>query len=175
MFRRLFATTAMLALGVGAAAEARAEEPARAGFRLAAAPAASFLAVTATPDAADIQRAAEIQRLVPPVARAPRRTSSTALLNSLYVSTIAMQALDVHSTLSAMRSGAVEGNPLMAGVAGHRAAFIAVKAGVAASTVFAAQKLAKHNKVAAIVTLMAINSAYAYVVNHNYRIGRGID
>jgi hypothetical protein len=86
-----------------------------------------------------------------------------------------MQALDVHSTLSAFRAGAVEGNPLMAGVTRNRAAFMAVKAGVAVSTVLAARQLARRNKVAAVVTLVAINSAYAFVVNHNYKISRGIN
>lgn len=169
MFRRLFAATAIVALGASVAGEARAQEPAAANVRLAAESTASFLPA-ASPAGAD-----QIQRLVVPPVPVPKRPGSTALLTSLYVSTVAMQALDVHSTWSAMRAGAVEANPMMAGVARNRAAFIAVKAGVAATTVLAAQKLARRNKVAAIVTLVAINSAYAYIVNHNYRIGRGID
>jgi hypothetical protein len=84
-----------------------------------------------------------------------------------------MQMLDVHSTLSAFRAGAVEANPLMEGVTRNRAAFFAVKAAVATSTVLAARQLSKRNKVAAIVTLVAINSAYAMVVNHNYQVARG--
>ena len=102
----------------------------------------------------------------------PRRAGSSALLTSLYASTAVMQALDMHSTLQAFKAGAVEGNPLMAGIANNRGAFLATKAAVAASTIFAARKMAKRNKVAAVVTMVAINSAYAMIVNHNYKLAR---
>lgn len=101
-----------------------------------------------------------------------RPRATTAILTSLYVSTAAMQALDVHSTLRALNQGAVEANPMMSPLTKNPAAFIAVKAGVAASTIFAARSLAKRNKVAAIVTLAAINSAYAMVVSHNFKVAR---
>jgi hypothetical protein len=100
------------------------------------------------------------------------RPRGSALLATLYASTAAMQALDVHSSLRAFSNGAVESNPLMAGVTKNKAAFMAVKAGVAVSTIFAAKNMAKKNKVAAIATLVAINSAYALVVSHNYRAAR---
>jgi hypothetical protein len=114
--------------------------------------------------------AEQLQRAVP----APdfRRTGSSRLMTSLYASTVMMQALDVHSTLSAFRSGATEANPLMEGVTRNQAMFVAVKAGVAASTILAARQLSKRNKAAAVATLVAINSAYALVVSHNYRVGR---
>lgn len=108
---------------------------------------------------------------VQPFAR--RSTGSSALLNSLYASTAVMQALDMHSTLQAFKAGAVEGNPLMTGIASNRAAFMATKAAVAASTIFAARRIAKRNKVAAVVTMVAINSAYAMIVRHNYNLARG--
>lgn len=103
--------------------------------------------------------------------RAPRRGPS-ALLGSLYVSTAAMQALDMHSTLQAFKAGAVEGNPLMGGITKNRGAFMATKAAVAASTILAARQIAKRNKVAAVVTMVAINSAYAMIVSHNYKLAR---
>jgi hypothetical protein len=103
-----------------------------------------------------------------PFTRSSSRPS--ALMMSLYASTAAMQALDVHSTLTAFRQGAVEANPLMKGIAGNKTAFIAMKAGMAASTILATRNMAKRNKVAAVVTAIAINSAYAYVVNHNYKV-----
>jgi hypothetical protein len=92
------------------------------------------------------------------------------LLKSLYVTTAAMQALDVHSTFAALNRGGGEANPLMNGLTKNRVAFGAVKAGVAASSIYAAHRLGKHNKVAAIVLLIGINSAYAAVVSHNYRV-----
>ena len=167
MSRRLLAIIAAAGLGLSWAADARAQESAPSSFDLAAPTSISFAPASALFGAEQIQRA-----LPPPVYRRP---GSSMLLNSLYASTIAMQALDVHSTLSAFRAGAVEGNPMMAGVTKNRAAFMAVKAGVAASTVLAARQLAKRNRVAAVVTLVAINSAYAFVVNHNYKIARGIN
>jgi hypothetical protein len=103
--------------------------------------------------------------------RAPRRGPSP-LLGSLYLSTAAMQALDMHSTLQAFRAGAVEGNPLMSGITKNRGVFMATKAAVAASTILAARQIAKRNKVAAVVTMVAINSAYAMIVSHNYKLAR---
>jgi hypothetical protein len=44
-----------------------------------------------------------------------------------------------------------------------------VKAGVAASTIVLADKMARGNRVGAIVLMAALNSAYAVVVAHNYR------
>jgi hypothetical protein len=107
--------------------------------------------------------------LAPVVPHLPK-AGSKGLLNSLYVTTVAMQALDIHSTLQAMSSGAVEGNPIMSKVAGNPGAFIATKAAVAAVSVWAAHKMSKRNKAAAVVTLVAVNSAYAMIVGNNYRL-----
>lgn len=101
-----------------------------------------------------------------------RRPGPSTLMTSLYISTAAMQMLDVHSTLRALDHGAIEGNPLMANVTRNKTMFIALKAGVAFSTVMAARNMSKRNKVAAALTLVAINSAYAMIVNHNYRVAR---
>jgi len=102
-----------------------------------------------------------------------RRSKPSVLMPSLYATTAVMQALDVHSTLRALDRGGVEANPLMAGVTKNKAAFIALKAGVAFSSVMAARNMSKRNKVAAVLTLVAINSAYAMVINHNYRVASG--
>ena len=127
----------------------------------------AFLNTSATP----VVRLADLDPAPVEPFRAPRRGPSP-LLSSLYVSTAAMQALDMHSTLQAFRAGAVEGNPLMSGITKNRGAFMATKAAVAASTILAARQIAKRNKVAAVVTMVAINSAYAMIVNHNYKLAR---
>lgn len=101
-----------------------------------------------------------------------RRPERSTLMTSLYASTAVMQALDVHSTLTAINRGAVEANPMMSSVTGNAGAFIALKAGVAFSTVMAARHMSKRNKVAAVATLIAVNSAYALVVSHNYRVAQ---
>jgi hypothetical protein len=103
----------------------------------------------------------------------PSEKRTSGLMMSLYASTAAVQALDVHSTLSALNRGAVEKNPFMKGIAGNTGAFIAMKAGIAAGTIFATHQAAKRNKVAAIITTFAINSAYLFVISHNYRVARG--
>ena len=55
----------------------------------------------------------------------------------MHIATITMQALDAHSTYSALRhSNVVEMNPLMKGMAGNTATLVAVKAGVAAALVY---------------------------------------
>jgi Domain of unknown function (DUF5658) len=104
----------------------------------------------------------------------PRTTGShVSFMAPLYASTAALQILDVHSTLAGLSQGAREGNTLMSGVVSNRGAFVAAKIGVAAGTIWAASRIAKHNKLAAVATLIAIDSAYAFVVAHNYRIAHG--
>jgi hypothetical protein len=95
-----------------------------------------------------------------------------SLMTSLYATTALMQALDVHSTLSAIKAGAVEANPIMGRLSGNPGALVASKAAVAAVSIWAAHKISKKNKVAAVVTLVAVNSAYAMIVSHNYRLAR---
>ena len=109
---------------------------------------------------------------IAPIVQPYRRvdTGESALLTSLYVTTAITQALDIHSTMRAMDRGGVETNPLLSGIAGNKAAFIAVKSAVAAGSIFAARRLAKRNKVAAIATLFALNTAYAFVAHHNYKV-----
>lgn len=109
---------------------------------------------------------------------APRFPNTSApkpspLLASLYASTAILQGLDLHSTFKAFDAGASEANPVMSGLSNHRAAFAATKVAMAVSTILATRHLAKRNKVAAIVSLVAINSVYAMVVRHNYNVARG--
>ena len=99
---------------------------------------------------------------------------SSKLLMSLYVTTAVMQALDVHSTYQALGRGAVEANPLVSGMTGHKAAFFAAKASVAAASIMAARRVAEHNKVAAVLTMVGITSAYAMVVAHNYHVANSL-
>jgi hypothetical protein len=104
----------------------------------------------------------------------PRSNGPSAIMASLYVSTAVVQALDTHSTIVGLERGAYEANPLMSGLTKNKAAFIGVKAAVAVGTILAARSMAKRNKVAAVVTLVALNSVYAYVAQHNYRVASRI-
>ena len=102
----------------------------------------------------------------------PRIKGSTIVMGSLYASTAIMQGLDVHSTLQGVSRGAHEMNPAVRGLLKHPAAFISAKALVGVSTIMAAREVAKKNKVAAAIALVALNSLYAVVVNNNYRVSR---
>jgi hypothetical protein len=101
--------------------------------------------------------------------RRPDASSDRGVLVPLYISFASLQMLDAHSTMRAMRGGAVETNPLMRGIADRPAALVAVKAGVAVSTIVLAEKMRGKSRVGAIVLMAALNSAYATIVAHNYR------
>lgn len=90
----------------------------------------------------------------------------------LYVSYAALQALDVHSTARAIDRGAVEANPVMRGMDGNRPGMLALKAAGTAGVIYAGEKLWRKNKTAAVVLMVAANSAVAFVVQRNYRIAR---
>jgi hypothetical protein len=95
-----------------------------------------------------------------------------AALVPLYASFIGLQILDLHSTHDALARGGVEANPALGGLAGNTVALTAVKAAGAAGVIFISEKLRTKNKAAAIGLMIATNSAMAWVVQHNYRVGR---
>jgi len=64
-------------------------------------------------------------------------------------------------------------NTMVTPIASHPAALLAVKSAVAATTIYAAHRVSKQNKAAAIGMLLAVNSAYAIIVAHNYRVSSG--
>jgi len=98
------------------------------------------------------------------------RPRGSALMTSLYATTVLVQGLDAHSTLKAISVGATERNPLMHALTSSPPAFVALKAGAAVGLVFAGRRLARHNKVHAAIALIAIDSAYALIAMHNYKV-----
>ncbi len=103
-------------------------------------------------------------------ARVGRALSRPALLPALYASYAALQAYDVYSTRQALGRGAREANPLMQGVVGNPGAFVALKAGVAAGTILAAERLWKNDrKAAAIGVMVASNVVAGMVASKNAR------
>lgn len=163
--RALAGVTFVIAIAISSTVQAQTIEPAAPSLKTTLTNA--FLSVKA----ADVQLTAPIGTARPSPRRDAPRVSALAL-HSLYVTTATVQMLDVHSTVQAMSRGAVEANPLMAGLVQHRGAFVAAKAGVAAMTIYAARHLARSNKAGAIVAMVAINSAYAMIVANNYRNAR---
>jgi hypothetical protein len=101
----------------------------------------------------------------------PRRGFS---MLPFYVSTAALQMADAHSTMLVIKRGGGEANPLLQGVVNRKPAFIALKAGVAAATIYAVSKIAKGNKVAAMALSIGLNSLYATVVSHNYKLANSM-
>jgi hypothetical protein len=136
---------------------------------------ASFFVSAALPEVAPAAPVVNLQTAAPiaPHAGASPAGPSYGMV-SLYAATAAIQALDAQSTYAALGRGGVEGNPMVSGLVANRGAFLGVKAAVAASSILAAQRLARHNKVAAIAALVAMNSAYALVVSHNYQVARDL-
>jgi hypothetical protein len=132
--------------------------------------ATSLAASVATVNFADEQTVPQAPRDI----RRGGRSWTTPLLTSLQAATVVTQMLDVHSTMQATKLGAVEANPMMGGLVQNRAAFIGVKAAMGAGLVYVTHRLAKDNKVAAIVASAAINSAYLMIARHNYRVAAGL-
>jgi hypothetical protein len=89
-------------------------------------------------------------------------------LVALSASLVSLPAYDAYSTLSALKLGGTESNPLMQGVVRHPAALILLKGGVTASSIFAATHLwQQHHRGAAIALLAVTNGTMAAVAAHN--------
>ena len=99
----------------------------------------------------------------------PRAPERPRLLIPMYVSFAALQAMDAHSTMKAIDRGYVEVNPLVAPSTRNSAAMAAMKVAVTASVIVCSERLWRHNRVAAVVTMIAVNGAYAAIVANNYR------
>jgi hypothetical protein len=154
----------------------------------------AFAAVAALPSAAAAQEAtsetrpasittglatanvqfADEQRSAPLTREFGERRWTGPVLNALQAATIATQMLDVHSTATALKVGASEANPLMGGLVKNKAAFIGVKAAMGAGLVYVTHHIAKENKMLAIVSSAAINSAYLMIARHNYKVARNL-
>jgi len=95
-----------------------------------------------------------------------------APLVPLYISFAALQALDVHSTLTALDSGARETNPMVRGALGNPTGLFLLKAGTAAGVVLITERLWRRNRTAAVIMMVTLNSAYATIAAQNYRTGQ---
>jgi len=99
---------------------------------------------------------------------APKRP--TGLL-PMYASLGALQAADFVSTTQALSSGAgYEANPVMRGIAGSPAAFLAVKAGSTAGLIWVTERMRRTHPVRALVFMASSNALMAAVVAHNVSV-----
>ena len=101
----------------------------------------------------------------------PKRPAS---LPALYASFGALQGIDLWQTARLIDRDLPEHNPLMASTAGHPVGVFAIKAATTVCTIYFVERLWKSDhRVAAIVTMVAINAATTAVVAHNARqLGR---
>ena len=89
-------------------------------------------------------------------------------LPSLYAGSVFLQSYDAYTTLSTLRNGGTEANPLMKGVTKSPVAFIGLKAGVTVMSIMAAERMWKdNNRVGAVLTMVATNGFMAAVAAHN--------
>jgi hypothetical protein len=119
---------------------------------------------------APLAEAAQLRPVDLPRTRPAGVDLSTSLRRSMYVSFAALQVMDVVSTRQALNNGATEANPAMAGLARNSTAFFAVKAGTAAATTYFAERLARKHPRRATILMAVLNTAYAAIVVHNYRV-----
>ncbi|MEW6320171.1 MAG: DUF5658 family protein [Acidobacteriota bacterium] len=109
-------------------------------------------------------------KAIRPTSRPPKRPGALSrpkALPALYASVVGLNVMDFVTTRQGLAAGAVEANPMMRGVVGNSAAFIAVKAASAATSIWMAERLWKKNRAAAIATMVVVNSGLAAVVAHN--------
>jgi hypothetical protein len=99
-------------------------------------------------------------------------SSRPRALGGLYVGFAALQALDAHSTITAVRAGHREANPLIRPFAHRPGVLIAAKAATAAGTIALSERLWRKHRAAAVLLMVAANAGYAAVVAHNYRQAR---
>lgn len=94
-----------------------------------------------------------------------------AMLPALYATSAALQGYDAYSTLTALKNGGREANPLMKGIVKSPAAFVAMKAGVTMASIMAAEQLWKnHHRFGAIGLMVASNVMMGMVAKHNAQV-----
>ena len=101
---------------------------------------------------------------------APRLTERhrPLVLPSLYAGSVFLQSYDAYSTLTALKRGGTEANPLMKGITRSPVAFIGLKAGVTMMSIMAAERMWKDdNRLGAVLTMVASNGFMAMVAAHN--------
>jgi hypothetical protein len=101
----------------------------------------------------------------------PTGWSAPALHASLAATFVGLQAVDVATTLHAVRSGkGIEANPLVGGLANHPAAFVAVKGALVTATVLSINSLSKKHPKGAVFAMIGLNAASAWIVRSNVNI-----
>jgi hypothetical protein len=169
MARTFLASTLALVLF---AAPSFAADPASEAMSEQASPArtAAFAAAMATVPASSLAA-------TPSIAQTDwyKSTRRPALLPTLYVTSVLLQAFDAYSTLRAIGNGGTEANPLMKSTTSSPVAFIGIKAAVSTASIIAAERMWRgHNRTGAVVTMVVSNGMMALVAQHNASVLSGL-
>ena len=116
--------------------------------------------------------ASDQRRIEMSVPRGEGLSGGTSLRRGMYLSFAALQVMDFVSTNKAIAAGGVEANPAMSGIVNNLGAFMAVKDCNAAAASFLSEKVAKRHPRRATIMMAVLNTAYAGIVAHNYRVAR---
>ena len=106
----------------------------------------------------------------------PRESVSNtrpAVLPAMYAGLATLEGYDAYSTLRALRTGAVEANPLMRGVVKNPTALVAVKGAATLGAIYVAERLWKgrHRK-SAIILMVVSNGVLSVIAAHNTSVLR---
>lgn len=134
-------------------------------------PALSRSAETIVSTAAPVARSTDRPAAIDFSARTTYGVARPSALPGLYIASAALQGYDTYSTMSALRNGAHEANPLMKTVVKSPATFVAMKASVTAASIMAAERLWKNNhRMGAIGLMVASNVVMGIVAANNARV-----
>ena len=126
-----------------------------------------------TSPAADLTATAvstQLPVVLPNITHGPRSVTiqKRAILFPMFASLGALQAYDAYSTITGLNRGLVEANPMMQGVTGNSMALVGVKAGTAAFSIYAANRLwTQNHRLAAVALIAASNVFSSFVAVHN--------
>src|SRR5947207_15224122 len=119
--------------------------------------------------AADERRTAASDSNTPPIVNVNTVPPARGLvLPALYVGAAALQVYDGLSTMSGLKQGAVEANPVISGIAGKSLALWAVKGGITTVSIYTAERMwRQHRRAEAIAMMVAVNGVAAAVAARN--------
>jgi hypothetical protein len=141
------------------------------GSSLLAADAAVTEPVPASVLIATSETATHIASLPPSSTEARGEQQRPVSLLPMYIGFAALQSYDMYSTLTALRAGAHEANPVASGLVSTPAVFAAAKIGGTAAAFYASEHLWRnHRRGAAIAVMVGSNIAMSLVSANNARV-----
>ena len=98
-----------------------------------------------------------------------------AVLPALYAGSALLQGYDAYSTMSALKAGGREANPLMKTVVSNPFLFIGVKAAITTTSIMTAERMWRnHNRLGAVAVMVISNGVMAAVAAHNNSVLNGL-